>query len=100
MRFTVDKVSCSFCRHRGKDVELKQIEVAVPTGSSAFRLRLRQAALDVAGTQDAQQWAMPGLVHDSTDWLVYRGNTAGRPDFIGRYPTRDAAEMVMIHGAE
>lgn len=95
----MDKVSCSFCRKRGHDVELKQMEIAVPTGSSAFRLRLRQAALDVADTLDAQEWAMPGLVHNSDDWLVYRSLAkVGAPDFIGRYPTRDAAEMAMIHG--
>jgi hypothetical protein len=96
----MDKVSVSFCRKRGRDVELEPIDIKVPTGSSAWRLRLRQAALDEAIARGAQQWAMPGLLHNSEDWLVYAkwNDLAGPPEFVGRYPNRIAAEMVMVHG--
>lgn len=97
------EVSCSFARHtRMSGAELEQHDVIVPTGMAAWRLKLRQAALDRAVQEEWHLWAMPGLCADNEDWLVYRfpHNGVGPPTFEKRMPTRDAAEMWMLHDSE
>lgn len=96
-----DRISCSFLwvRHRDKGVD--RADVAVPTGGNAWRLRLRHAAQMHALGLDYRMWAMPHLVHAASgDWLVYERAIGAEqaPVFLKRLPTRDAAEMWMLHG--
>ncbi len=77
-----------------------QSYVQVPTGLSPWRLKLREAVRKHAVDQGHTHYAMPLLVDKSPDaWLVYATNPHGVPQFEGRFPTRDSAEMWMVsHG--
>lgn len=102
MRCTVlDKltteVDCSFFLRR--TAELKQIEVRVPTGGSGSGMRLRQACQVVAEDFGWSHWAMPDLTSTAGSWIVYL--YARRMAFFrARMPTREAAEMWMLHAGK
>ncbi len=96
------EISCSFVMVRPRTgSELIHHDVTVRTGQTGWRMRLRSAAHDVAIVRFYQMWAMPHLVPDSGDWLVYEHNTGAEqsPIFLQRMPTREAAEMWMLHRA-
>lgn len=95
-------ISCSFLIGTAKlGFDIVQLDVAVPTGAGAWRMRLRSAAQNAAIEQFSicRMWAMPHLVHDRGDWLVYEHNLGAEqgPVFLERLPTREAAEMWMLH---
>lgn len=94
------RVSCSFLRRQRGGDEIVQVEMDTHTGSSPWRMRLRSSAQCYAHENDLAMWAMPCLVHNSADWLVYEHHPNIDPGvalFVARLPTRDAAEMWMLH---
>lgn len=90
------RVSCSFLRRQRGGDEIVQVEIDTHTGSSPWRLRLRRHAQCYAHENEMAMWAMPCLVHNSADWLVYAHDPLA-PVFQARLPSRDAAEMWMLH---
>jgi len=95
-------VSCSFLKTDRTGGSIVQADMATHTGLSPWRMRLRSSAHCYAHENDLRMWAMPCLVPDSGDWLIYEHNVGGEqaPVFLQRLPTRDAAEMWMLHHAE
>lgn len=99
-------ISCSFATvSKITGVEVERHDIAVPTGSSPWRIRLRNAAQHKAddGIARCTLWAIPHLVAaEPGAWLVFAHNPGGRelqPIVQQRLPTRDAAEMWMLHHA-
>lgn len=103
---TITVVNCSFlCGVQRSGVSVEQRDVKITRGLSPWRLRLRSAAHTTAieGFSICRMWAMPHLVPAAPgDWLVYEHNVGAEqaPVFLHRLPTRDAAEMWMLHHAE
>lgn len=95
-------VSCSFVKIRRNGAELLQVDMCTHTGASPWRQRLRSSAHCYAYENACQMWAMPHLVQGSDDWLVYEHNTGGEqsPVFLARLPSREAAEVWMMHRGE
>ncbi len=96
----VGRVRCAFLRVHLAERSIDYASVNPGTGSSAWRMRLRNAAELWATQFDYRMWAMPGLVQAAPgDWLIYERGVAGRPTFLKRLPTQEAAEMWMLHGS-
>lgn len=95
------RVRCAFLRIHFKDRTIDYAHINPGTGHGAWRMRLREAAQAYARQLDYRMWAMPGLVPDLGDWLVYEHNIGAEqaPAFLKRLPTQEAAEMWMLHYA-
>lgn len=93
-----DLVSCSFRLPTGA---VLHYPVKIPTGHQPWRMKLRTAAQQCAKDVEATSWAMPLLCAPEVgEWLVYNEPRIGQaPGFAGRFPTREAAEMFMVHRA-
>ena len=89
-------INCSFFRVATSD--LAQVDVPIGVGMSAQRQRLRERVQAHAAGGGWDLYAMPGLIPDSEDWLVYkRGTQMSHPEYLKRLPSREAAEMWMVH---
>lgn len=94
-------VTCIFARWvKGEGTTVSEASVYVTSGLAPWRRRLQEAAHRYAKSGGWSLWAMPALVHDAPgDWIIVRAAGASDvdPDFVKRLPTREAAEMWMIH---
>lgn len=92
-------VGCSFLQLNGRERELKQFDMRVPTGSSSYHQLVAECqrwALD----QGFTMWTQPAVL--SSAWYVFRvGATSLDPAVACKeLPTRESAEMWMIHGGD
>lgn len=89
-------VSCTFYRPSKTEPEMAQHDVRVPSGLAGKANGLRTAACNFALDRGATHWAQPDLVVANGSWLVFR-HERDVPIFCAKLPTRDAAEMWMLH---
>lgn len=91
-----DIVNCSFFDASAEGDKLTRADVTVATGLAPRQTRLRRACRYAAITWQQDAWAMP--VNDQ--WEVYRRLGVIRGIDVERdrvLPTREAAEMWMLH---
>lgn len=91
--------SCSFVR-KGKFADMARVQMIVPTGSRARSQALRDVCVVFAAERGCTFWAMPDLLSPVGSWLVFRvTGTRYAPTFkfVTKTPSREAAEMWMMH---
>lgn len=88
-------VSCSFFRRKPELVN-EQVGITPFTGHNGARQALRQACQAYAEAVGCTHFAMPDHAAKDGSWLVYRARN-GESQLTERCPTRDAAEMWLVH---
>lgn len=78
---------------------LSQCNVPVPTGEASFNSRLTLACHAWAIDYGYSHWAQPYKDTDRgpEEWLVFAGSSFRLRTFLKRFPTREAAEMWLLH---
>lgn len=84
-------VSCSF-KPRGR-ASYERLDVREPTGHSAFWTKLRRNAAAIAKANNSDRMAIPRF----ESWVVYSVDMTGQLVTLYHAPTRESAEMYMVH---
>jgi len=94
-----DPVSCSFFDTLF-GAQISQADILPATGLGGMANQLRTAALNFAAEGGATLFAIPDLVINNGSWLVFEVGTGRFAYFRAKAPSRDAAEMWMMHRGE
>ena len=72
-------------------------DVRVPTGSSGWATAARIACQDYAWDNRFTHWASPRSYRSDTEWDVFKCMGRSERVFLGSKPTKEAAEMWLVH---
>lgn len=89
---------CSFLRG-GRNPELVGVTIKINTGHAPLRTRLRDACNRYARDAEFTNFAMPEVGAGNGSWSVYAIGAFGTCH-EATLPSRDAAEMWMVHRGE
>ena len=91
------------CTFYDRQAGLVRTDISIPSGLGQRVVKLENACARHATTWACEMWTMPGPHRDET-WYVCRLSTLAtsiaRSVFLKEFPTRDAAEMWMLHHGE
>jgi len=85
-----------------RDQRVAAQDIPVPTGSSGWDVRLTCACHDRAYDYSYTHWVQPYRKDADAplEWLVFHQTSSRVRHFIKSFPSREAAEMWVLHHAE
>lgn len=77
---------------------LVQQDIAIPTGFVGWEQRVTLACHEKAFDYGYTHWAQPATIAGgATEWRVYECVSSRVRQFLRRFPSREAAEMWVLH---